>query len=436
MHWDLKMFHNGRRMVVKSSSLNEDLGLIRYIFTDKTGTLTDNLMVLAGCSVMDFTHNELEDPGKLTAQLQSRQQPLREAVLDWIRCVLLCNTCVLSVDVNGGILPESQSQDEVALVKGLMANGYYMTNRNSRTITISLDGQVEEWAIEGLLEFESDRKRMSIIVRKLGGAPGPMVMYTKGADSTMLPLMQYGYHESGPGQSSGSRQDYTPQIQSELGRFSREGLRTLMMAMRYIDSQEYTQWKQLYDAANLTMGGGKARQAKITEACILIEKAFNLLGCSAIEDKLQDQVPETIHFFMQAGVVVWMLTGDKMETAVNIAGCARLTNHEDRLCYVKGTKGVYTKQVIGEQLNQAKDWINDTPKNEDGKCKVVLVMDGPAFAIIEEDLELQAIFHYCAIRIKSAVCCRLEPLQKVKAPVTIRIIELGAVSGVTSVFIR
>uniref|UniRef100_A0A7S1JAI8 Phospholipid-transporting ATPase n=1 Tax=Eutreptiella gymnastica TaxID=73025 RepID=A0A7S1JAI8_9EUGL len=412
MQWDLKMFHNSRRMVVKSSSLNEDLGLIRYIFTDKTGTLTDNLMVLAGFSVMDFTHNDLVDPGKLNAELQPRQQPLREAVLDWIRCVLLCNTCVLSRDVNGNLLPESQSQDEVALVKGLMSNGYFLTNRNSRSMTLSLDGQVEEWTIEGLLEFDSDRKRMSIIVRKVGGAPGPMVMYTKGADSTMLPLMEKGYHEFGLGQSSGLSQDYTPQIRSELDRFSRLGLRTLVMAMRYVDLHEYTHWKQLYDAANLTMGGGKARQGKITEACTLIEKAFNLLGCSAIEDKLQDQVPETIHFFMQAGVVVWMLTGDKMETAVNIAGCARLKDHEDRLCYISGTTDGYTREVIGEQLVRAKDWINNTPQNADGKCKVVLVMDGPAFAIIEEDRELQEIFHYCAVRIKSAICCRLEPLQK------------------------
>ena len=68
-----------------------------------------------------------------------------------------------------------------------------------------------------------------------------------------------------------------------------------------------------------TVSGNRADE--LDKAAELIEQDFTLLGATAIEDKLQEGVPDTIHTLQTAGIKIWVLTGDRQETAINIGMC-------------------------------------------------------------------------------------------------------------------
>eukprot|EP00668_Euglena_longa_P029691 GGOE01037058.1.p1 GENE.GGOE01037058.1~~GGOE01037058.1.p1 ORF type:complete len:1107 (-),score=354.22 GGOE01037058.1:224-3544(-) len=405
MEVDERMVDNGRSMKVKTSNLNEDLGQIRYIFTDKTGTLTDNIMRFACCRVLDVTHIQTPDqPGTLwhRVEAQSPKGAARhEAVLDFVRCLLLCNTCILSMSSDGTMQPESSSQDEVALVKGMMANNCFLQERTSSQMKLLLDGREEIYHIAAILPFTNERKRMTMILRH--AQKGHLVMYTKGADSSMLPVCTLDY----PNAPAADGQLWSAAIAEELHQMATEGLRTLVMGMKYLTEEEFNSWAKIFEEANLTMGSGNARAQKIEEACHLIEAGLILLGCSGIEDKLQDRVPETIKFFLDSGVVIWMLTGDKRETAVNIAGSAHLTAPGDQLVYFDGGANV---DLCQRNLEAARTAVTTAPRSSGGKAAVVLVVDGMSLATIQDNYRDD--FFQVAQNIKSAVCCRLTPLQK------------------------
>ena len=408
MEFDDGMCHEGKRMKVKTSNLNEDLGQLHHIFTDKTGTLTDNVMNFACCRVLAIQHDEQKCPGGFLHQAQSPHstnvsvRSYGHAILDFIRCILLCNTCVISRQDDGTLIPESSSQDEVALVKGMMANNCLLLERTSQHIKLSLDGQVEVYQIEALLEFSNDRKRMSIIVSHQ--TTGQLTMYTKGADSHMLPACTNDYPDAPPlpGETA---TDWRVIVADELSHMAGEGLRTLVMAMKPLSVDDFIHWKAVYDEASLAMGG--LRQVQISAACVAVEQQMRLLGCSGVEDKLQDCVPETISFFLKSGVTIWMLTGDKRETAVNIAQAANLVGSGDKVIHLDAGGDV---QQCLQDLSHTQCIIGNMPHSKDGKASVVIVVDGHTFATIKAAHWKQ--FFSIATCIKSAVCCRLTPLQK------------------------
>lgn len=98
--------------------------------------------------------------------------------------------------------------------------------------------------------------------------------------------------------------------------------------MREISEQEYRQWVQIYDKAASTIVG---RGDELDKAAEIIERNMFLLGATAIEDKLQEGVPETIHTLQSAGIKVWVLTGDRQETAINIGLSCRLISESMNL---------------------------------------------------------------------------------------------------------
>ena len=110
--------------------------------------------------------------------------------------------------------------------------------------------------------------------------------------------------------------------------YATEGLRTLCIACRDVSDAEYRQWSAIYDRAAQTING---RGEALDNAAELIEKEMFLLGATAIEDKLQDGVPDTIHTLQMAGIKVWVLTGDRQETAINIGMSCRLISESMNL---------------------------------------------------------------------------------------------------------
>ncbi|KAI1452393.1 phospholipid-translocating P-type ATPase [Annulohypoxylon moriforme] len=184
-----------------------------------------------------------------------------------------------------------------------------------------------------------------------------------------------------------------------IGEFASEGLRTLLFAYRYISDGEYEQWKEVYRAATTSLVD---RQSRIEEAAELIERDFDLAGASAIEDKLQQGVPETIEKLRRANIKVWMLTGDKRETAINIAHSARLAKPFSELYILDATTDDLQEKITSTLIDVGRGMIAHS----------VLVVDGHTLGVIEKDDSLKIMFYDLAVRMDSVICCRASPSQK------------------------
>ena len=183
-----------------------------------------------------------------------------------------------------------------------------------------------------------------------------------------------------------------------LDEFATEGLRTLLYAQKKIPEREYEVWKQQYQAATTSLTD---RQEKIEAVAEQIEHNFELLGASAIEDKLQDGVPETIEKLRRASMKIWMLTGDKRETAINIAHAAGICHPLSDLHTLDATKG-----SVGNQIQELALHIREEPDH------IVAVIDGQTLAVVEEDATLKKMFDPVILQMDSVICCRASPAQK------------------------
>lgn len=193
-----------------------------------------------------------------------------------------------------------------------------------------------------------------------------------------------------------------------IDEFATEGLRTLLYAYRYIDEDTYTRWKERYREAETSLID---RQARVEEAGDLIEQKFELAGATAIEDKLQDGVPETIDKLSRANVRVWMLTGDKRETAINIG-------HSAHVCKPYSEIYILDAQAPGSLLDFLKVTLNDVSRGM--APHTVLVVDGQTLADIDADKELSMLFYDLVVRVDSVICCRASPSQKANLVKSIR----------------
>ena len=338
MEWDHRMSTSTQEMRAKTSNLNDELALIDYVFTDKTGTLTQNIMRFSSCSVGGLEHNELVNPGGLEHALQGNHVTRAQAasIREFLLSMALCHEVVPEVDEeSGNVNYEAQSTDEVALVKCAAENGYVFLERSMRDLVVEIDGHEEHFELLATLGFTSERKRSSVVVRLSNGT---LRMYTKGADSVILPLLSL------------SRCDPMARQQTlySLQTFSKEGLRTLLFGFRDLTEQEFMQWKEQLDEAENSTRRRKERLARVYEK---LEKELELIGCSAIEDKLQEEVPDTIQWLRNAGIVVWVLTGDKRETAVNIGFSASLLDPNMMLCHVNASTSVQCKTQLLQHLH-------------------------------------------------------------------------------------
>lgn len=192
-----------------------------------------------------------------------------------------------------------------------------------------------------------------------------------------------------------------------IGEFASEGLRTLLFAYRYIGDEEYEDWKKVYRSATTSLVD---RQQRIEDAAELIEKDFDLAGASAIEDKLQQGVPETIEKLRRANIKVWMLTGDKRETAINIAHSARLAKPFSEIYILDATVEDLQEKITSTLVDVGRGMLAHS----------VLVVDGHTLGVIEKDESLKIMFYDLAVRMDSVICCRASPSQKASLVKAIR----------------
>lgn len=309
---------NWTRMHVRNSNLNEDLGAVEYIFSDKTGTLTRNVMKLSKWHIGGRTFHDLQQPGSLGQRMRdpSISDEEYDLLMAFCRNIAVCHAVLPCEDSRTGeLLYEAQSPDESALLEALRDNGVVLKAKTKDSVTVEIFGIVTEtYRVLKVLEFTSDRKCMSVII----DTPQGIQLFCKGADNVILARADN--IENDP--------IMVRQLNSTVHRFSIAGLRTLMLAWRPLSPEEYRIFDEKYTKAECYIGDGEDgsddREEMIRVACETIEGRLRLLGCTAIEDRLQDQVPETIEYLMDADIKIWLLTGDKQETAINIGISSRL----------------------------------------------------------------------------------------------------------------
>ncbi|NXP52977.1 AT8B3 ATPase, partial [Heliornis fulica] len=329
INWDLEMYYAVKDIPAKarSTSLNDQLGQIEYIFSDKTGTLTQNVMSFKKCCVngtiygMGTGQENKQPPGSgLTWRHRGDKLDLCNATLleaawrdsdpvlrEFLRLLALCHT-VMVEEKGDQLVYQAASPDEEALVLAARNLGYIFLARTQDTITISELGTKRTYKVLAMLDFNSDRKRMSVLVRD---PQGTIRLYTKGADTVILERLQ----RRGPNETFTER---------ALDCFAEETLRTLCLASKEVSEVEYSMWSRRHCEASVLLQDRARELDKLYEE---MEQNLQLLGATAIEDKLQDGVPETIQLLKLGNIKVWVLTGDKQETAMNIGyACKLLTD--------------------------------------------------------------------------------------------------------------
>lgn len=311
INFDVEMYHaeSNTPAMARTSNLNEELGMVKYIFSDKTGTLTRNVMEFKRCSVGRTLYLVEETPEQcVIVQHLLNKHPSAAVIEEFLTLLAVCHTVIPERDpVSGEIVYHAASPDESALVAGARNYGYVFDVRTPDSVEIvDAMGVRRRFQILNVLEFTSDRKRMSVIVRT---ESGEIKLYCKGADTVIYERLAV------------KETTIADTTLRHLEDFATEGLRTLCLAFAVIPERTYEEWRKTFHQAATSLQG---REAKVADAADLIERNLTLLGATAIEDKLQDGVPETIAALIEADINVWVLTGDKQETAINIGYSCRL----------------------------------------------------------------------------------------------------------------
>ncbi|XP_051504011.1 phospholipid-transporting ATPase VD-like isoform X3 [Myxocyprinus asiaticus] len=298
------------------------------------------------------------------------------------------------------LLYEAESPDEAALVQAAKAYGFTLLGRSPEQIIVAVPGTgLLSIPLLHVLPFHSARKRMSVVVRH--PFTGDVVVYTKGADNVIMELADEA--------EDGISREVMERTQRHLDQYAREGLRTLCVAKKVLEEQEYKAWLKSHEFVETCI---ENREELLLESAERLETNLTLLGATGIVDRLQEEVPETIEALQEAGIKVWVLTGDKQETAVNIAFACKLLRPTDQLL----TANCDSKESCEAQLHELQHEIRQCTKggvseDDSSRCDFVLVIDGRTldFALQKE---LQGLFLELTCCCRSVICCRSTPLQK------------------------
>ena len=433
---DPNMFDKVKQEGVKCRSFNiaEDLGQVQYMLCDKTGTLTENKMVFKHCTIagQDFIHkiglsNESADAKimvnpKLIEILSSINPEehliLKNIVRRFFILLAISNTVNVSNKLNteegenlkgSSVSYEAESPDELILVNTAAAYGFRLLQRSSSHAEVELpDGQISQYTVLHVLPFNSERRRMSVIVKQQNS--NKIKLLCKGADCSMMTRLK--------SPTSRDKEDVEVLTKAQLLAFSKKGLRTLVMAERILTQEEYQVWKAQHVMAENAL---EDRENLLSNSYENIEVNMSFLGATGVEDRLQEDVPSTITLLSEAGIVMWMLTGDSQETAINVAHSCNLLNLDSDVFVLNCASSFQAKTDLNEYINK-----KSLKSSED---KTALVVDGQTLKYILT--ELPDLFLDLARSCSTVLACRVTPLQKgdlvrlVKESLQVMVLAIG-----------
>ncbi|NP_001124768.1 probable phospholipid-transporting ATPase IM [Pongo abelii] len=439
INWDRKMYYSRKAIPAeaRTTTLNEELGQIEYIFSDKTGTLTQNIMTFKRCSINGRIYGEVHDDLDQKTEITQEKKPVdfsvksqadREfqffdhnlmesikmgdpKVHEFLRLLALCHTVMSEENSAGELIYQVQSPDEGALVTAARNFGFIFKSRTPETITIEELGTLVTYQLLAFLDFNNTRKRMSIIVQN---PEGQIKLYSKGADTILFEKLHP------------SNEVLLSLTSDHLSEFAGEGLRTLAIAYRDLDDKYFKEWHKMLEDANAATEERDERIAGLYEE---IERDLMLLGATAVEDKLQEGVIETITNLSLANIKIWVLTGDKQETAINIGyACNMLTDDMNDVFVIAGNNAVEVREelrkakqnLFGQNRNFSNGHVVCEKKQQLELDSIVeetitgdyaLIINGHSSAhALESDVKNDLLELACMC--KTVVCCRVTPLQK------------------------
>lgn len=411
--------------VVRTSTIPEELGRIEYLLSDKTGTLTQNEMEMKKIHVgtvsyandaMDEVHSyvkqgfsvpESSDHPVLitpsstflaTAATATRtRREIGSRVRDIVLALALCHNVTPTIEeVDGKEVTtyQASSPDEIAIVRWTEAVGLKLLHRDRKGIllqSVDTGRHVVRVRILDVFPFTSEGKRMGIIVQFSGGSTVPgddgseIWFYQKGADTVMSSIV--------------AANDW---LDEETANMAREGLRTLVVGRKRLSAQQYAEFSSKHKEASVAIHGRDVAVAKVVAH--YLERNLELLGVTGVEDKLQKDVKPSLELLRNAGIKIWMLTGDKVETARCVAVSAKLV-----------ARGQYVHTIA--KLKR-KDAAQDHLDFLRGKLDACLLIDGESLALFlryfrDEFIEI-------AVRLPAVVACRCSPTQKADVAKLIR----------------
>jgi phospholipid-translocating P-type ATPase (flippase) len=443
MKWDTDMYSTLRSKYVEvnSSSLNEEMGQIKYIFSDKTGTLTTNKLVFKKAFIWDTEFGkfseELENSKNDNISIKKKLEfpyddvknynvygkkgnefriellsgtkknnlilsSTRDLIIQFLYCISLNQNVFVNkslkvketplkrvttgihklkevdagskfkrTETNGNILDPNnidnyiinytgESPDEIILTNSIKQMGViYFEGDDRKKILGILKGNngsenyvKEEFEILKVMEFNSERGMSSIIVKK----DGKIFLYSKGGDGKInLRLSE---------ENNENKQKIFDTVKSS----SERGYRVLCSAMKILDELEYNKWNKELESGLKELNDEKEKENFSNGKYFEIEKGLILLGCTVVEDKLQDNVPETIKELQSAGINIWVLTGDNLETARNIGIMCNLLPEKMEKFYLYGELAKMKKNI--EEVFHI--YIDDADKDLFNKSKEII----------------------------------------------------------------
>lgn len=444
MKQDLSMYYEEGDipMDVGAADLNADLSQIDIVFSDKTGTLTNNTMVFKQLGIgSKIVHNEEINEALLGRKLLAGDSFVPEDAKEDERHRQLVMHYMLNLAINNEIIIEGgvysgESPDEICLVNTALLNGFKLESQSDTETIVTIDGVTHCFRKVYTIKFTPDRKRMSVIVRIPLSllqqfpwfAPGgvrvdhpqfteddlPCVCYTKGADSFMIPLLCPVTPDNEPIDA------LLQKTQKYLDDFATEGLRTLLLTHRVIFADDAIKWRARYIKASAVTSDSSVRVLRMDRVASEIEEQMELCGATAIEDRLQENVADTIDFLLEAGIQFWVLTGDKRQTAKNVAQLARIiktVGAKEEITFVEDIEldsysdPTVERQKAIELLNTSLNNITKI-KAENLNPDICLVMNGGVVSLIERYSEIAKLFASVCVHCKTVIVCRAIPAHK------------------------